>query len=182
MSVDDEKSAVLALIENIQRKDLSYFEEALAIEKLISVYGLTQENAALKLGKAQSTVANKLRLLRFTDTERRLLIGANLSERQARAIIRVDDADKRMTVIEKVVSRRLNLEQTEQLVNDTLSAKMPEKQVRHNKNCFKAPPRLYMNSINSLIKRMKENNIPCETSAVKGDSFYEYVIRFPINI
>lgn len=182
MSVDDEKSAVLALIENIQRKDLSYFEEALAIEKLISVYGLTQENAALKLGKAQSTVANKLRLLRFTDTERRLLIGANLSERQARAIIRVDDADKRMTVIEKVVSRRLNLEQTEQLVNDTLSAKMPEKQVRHNKNFFKAPPRLYMNSINSLIKRMKENNIPCETSAVKGDSFYEYVIRFPINI
>ncbi len=184
MSVDDEKSAVLALIENIQRKDLSYFEEALAIEKLISVYGLTQENAAIKLGKAQSTVANKLRLLRFTDSERRLLIGANLSERQARALIRIDDPEKRRGVIEKVVSRRLNLEQTEQLVNEVLSSKNTETKqpVKHNKNFFKAPPRLYMNSINSLIKRMKENNIPCETSAVKSDCFYEYVIKFPINI
>lgn len=183
MTVDDEKSAVLALIENIQRKDLSYFEEALAIEKLISVYGLTQENAAAKLGKAQSTIANKLRLLRFTDAERRLLVGANLSERQARALIRIDDAEKRRSVIEKVVSRRLNLEQTEQFVNEALSAKQQTaKPAKHNKNFFKAPPRLYMNSINSLIKRMKENNIPCETSAVKSDCFYEYVIKFPINI
>lgn len=182
MSVDDEKSAVLALIENIQRKDLSYFEEALAIEKLISVYGLTQENAALKLGKAQSTIANKLRLLRFTDLERRLLIGGNLSERQARAIIRIDDSEKRRDVIEKVVARKLNLDQTEQLVDEALSGEQPAAKPKHNKNFFKAPPRLYMNSINALIKRMKENNIPCVTSAVKSDSFYEYVIKFPLNI
>ncbi len=84
MSVDDEQSAVLALIENIQRKDLSYFEEALAIEKLISFYGLTQESAAARLGKAQSTIANKLRLLKFSDTERRMLIMGNLNERQDR--------------------------------------------------------------------------------------------------
>lgn len=182
MSVDDEKSAVLALIENIQRKDLSYFEEALAIEKLISVYGLTQESAAAKLGKAQSTIANKLRLLRFTDSERRLLVGANLSERQARALIRIDDCEKRRSVIEKVVTKSLNLEQTEQLVNDALSDKPVQNKPKHNKNFFKAPPRLYMNSINLLIKRMKENNIPCVTSAVKSDDFYEYVIKFPLNI
>ena len=72
IDVDDEKSAVLALIENIQRRDLSYFEEAVAIEKLISYYGLTQEEAASRLGKAQSTIANKLRLLKFTDAERNL--------------------------------------------------------------------------------------------------------------
>ena len=120
MEVDDEKSAVLALIENIQRKDLSYFEEALAIEKLISVYGLTQEMAATRLGKAQSTIANKLRLLRFTDKERNLLISGDLSERQARALIRIQDESVRIRTLEKVVSRRLNLEQTEQLVNSVL--------------------------------------------------------------
>ena len=102
MSVDDEQSAVLALIENIQRKDLSYFEEALAIEKLINVYGLTQESAAERLGKAQSTVANKLRLLRFTDAERTLLINGNLSERQARALIRISEPHIRITVLEKI--------------------------------------------------------------------------------
>ena len=123
MSVDDEQSAVLALIENIQRKDLSYFEEALAIEKLITVYGLTQESAAERLGKAQSTVANKLRLLRFTDAERTLLINGNLSERQARALIRISEPHIRITVLEKIIAGKLNLDQTEKLVNDTLAGK-----------------------------------------------------------
>ena len=85
------RAAKLCGLENIQRRDLSYFEEAVAIEKLISYYGLTQEEAASRLGKAQSTIANKLRLLKFTDAERNLLIKGNISERQARALIRLDD-------------------------------------------------------------------------------------------
>ena len=145
MSVDDEQSAVLALIENIQRKDLSYFEEALGIEKLISYYGLTQEEAARRLGKAQSTVANKLRLLRFSDSERRMLLMGNLSERQARAIIRIDDPKTRGSVIEKVVARGLNLEQTERLVEETLggAVKTPKKRVQFIG--LKAPAQLYIN-------------------------------------
>ena len=183
MSVDDEQSAVLALIENIQRKDLSYFEEALAIEKLISVYGLTQENAAARLGKAQSTIANKLRLLRFTDSERSLLISGNLSERQARALIRIDDAALRKKAIENVVMRHLSLEQTEQLVNDIIQAKPKKQPLKVKKNAmFIAPPRIYMNSINQLIKRMKESNVPCETSVGKNGTYYEYVIKFPLDI
>ena len=185
MSVDDEKSAVLALIENIQRKDLSYFEEALAIEKLISVYGLTQESAAEKLGKAQSTIANKLRLLRFTDAERNLLINGNLSERQARALIRISEPHIRINALEKVISGRLNLDQTEKLVNDIMNGngadKKPEKKKKF-KNPFPAAPRLYMNSINQLIKRMKESDIPCETVTNKCDTYYEYIIKFPIPV
>lgn len=185
MSVDDEQSAVLALIENIQRKDLSYFEEALAIEKLITVYGLTQDSAAERLGKAQSTVANKLRLLRFTDAERTLLINGNLSERQARALIRISEPHIRITVLEKIIAGRLNLDQTEKLVNDTLAGKnVNEKPQKKNKfkNPFPAAPRLYINSINQLIKRMKESDIPCETITNKCDTYYEYIIKFPIPI
>ncbi len=183
MSVDDEQSAVLALIENIQRKDLSYFEEALAIEKLINVYGLTQESAAERLGKAQSTVANKLRLLRFTDAERTLLINGNLSERQARALIRISEPHIRITVLEKIIAGKLNLDQTEKLVNDTLAGKevnAKSDKKKKFKNPFPAAPRLYMNSINQLIKRMKESDIPCEAVTNKCDTYYEYIIKFPI--
>lgn len=182
MSVDDEQSAVLALIENIQRKDLSYFEEALAIEKLITFYGMTQEQAAARLGKAQSTIANKLRLLRFTDAERRMLVTGNLSERQARALIRIDDPALRTPVIERVVAGNLNLEQTEQLVNRALEG-LPDKKIRQPKPKmkFSAPPRLYINSLNALLKRIKDDKIPCELSAEKSEKYYEYTIKFPIN-
>jgi ParB family chromosome partitioning protein len=183
MSVDEEQSAVLALIENIQRKDLSYFEEALAIEKLISVYGLTQENAAKRLGKAQSTIANKLRLLRFSDAERQLLINGNLSERQARAVIRIENECVRKEVLEKIVSKKLNIEQTEQLVEGVLKGKSPvHKKLKTKcfKSIFPAPPRIYMNSLNQIIKRIKEEKIPCETVTNKSDGFYEYIIRFPV--
>ena len=183
MNVDDEQSAVLALIENIQRKDLSYFEEALAIEKLINYYGMTQETAAERLGKAQSTIANKLRLLRFTDGEKRLLIAGNLSERQARALIRIDDARLRKSALETVVSRHLNIEQTEDFVGKMLDG-LPSKEKRASKSLkhFAAPPRIYMNSLNALIKRIREDRIPCELFTEKSENYYEYTIRFPVNM
>ncbi len=180
MEVGDEQAAVLALIENIQRKDLSYFEEAAAIEKLISVYGLTQEEAAARLGKAQSTIANKLRLLRFSDAERRILLTGNLSERQARAIVRITDDEARRAVIDKVVRSRLNLDRTEALVEQTL-AEIAKPAPRKKATLIISPhSRLYINSLNALLKRIKTDNIPCEMSTEKNDEYYEYTIRFPI--
>ncbi|MCM1165079.1 MAG: ParB/RepB/Spo0J family partition protein [Lachnospiraceae bacterium] len=182
MTADDEQSAVLALIENIQRQDLSYFEEALAIEKLISFYGLTQESAAARLGKAQSTIANKLRLLRFTDAERRMLITGNLNERQARALIRIEDESARLKAIERVTAKNLNLAQTEELVNMILNG-VPKREKKQRKRLpITAPPRLYMNSLNALLKRIKDDKVPCELTAEKSDRYYEYTIKFPINI
>lgn len=185
MSVDDEQAAVLSLIENIQRKDLSYFEEAIAIEKLISCYGLTQEQAASRLGKAQSTIANKLRLLRFSDTERRLMIMGNLSERQARALIRIDDPIVRASLIEKVVHDGLNIEQTERIVKCALSGTQKYKKAQKKRTIFSnasAPSRLYINSLNALLKRIKDDNIECEFSSEKTEIYYEYCIRFPVNV
>ncbi len=182
MDVDDEKAAVLALIENIQRKDLSYFEEALAIEKLITCYGLTQEEAAERLGKAQSTIANKLRLLKFTDAERRLLLAGNLSERQARALVRIDDCVRRSEAIEKIVRENLNLEQTEELVNKIICGKPTEKPKKKGRSnmVVHIPQLVYVNSLNALIKRIREDKVPCELSTEKSENYYEYTLKFPI--
>lgn len=180
MDVGDEQAAVLALIENIQRKDLSYFEEAIAIEKLITVYGLTQEESAARLGKAQSTVANKLRLLRFTDAERRILLTGNLSERQARAIIRIADDTLRRSVIDKVVRSNLNLEQTEALVEQTIRQSEAPPPRKKPTFIISPPSRLYINSLNALLKKIKTDNIPCEMSTEKSEEYYEYKIKFKI--
>ncbi len=182
MDVNEERSAVLALIENIQRSDLSFFEEAIAINELINVYGLTQQEAAKRLGKAQSTVANKLRLLRFTDAERNILAGSNISERQARALIRVDDSDIRTNLLHEVVRKGLNIEQTEDLVEVALNGrKMTEK--KKKSSIFNIPlPRIYLNSINKIVDRMKNANICCETFTNQNGKYFEYTIKIPVTV
>lgn len=181
IEADDEKSAVLALIENIQRRDLSYFEEAMAIERLISFYGLTQEEAASRLGKAQSTIANKLRLLKFSDAERNLLIKGNVTERQARALIRIDDQKLRIRALGEIIINKLNIEQTEQMVENILSSAENEKKTaerQSGKRKFHFPvPRLYINSINKIVRNMKEANIDCETFMNRVGDYYEYTIK-----
>ena len=181
MSVDDEQSAILALIENIQRKDLSFFEEALAIEKLITCHGLTQEEAAARLGKAQSTIANKLRLLRFTDSERRIILNGCLTERQARAVIRIDNVKMRQSVIDKIVREKLNIEQTELLVTQTLSGSIDQIEKKKKPVIkYKLPVKMYMNTLDALMKRIKTDNLPCEMSSSETEEFREYTIKFPI--
>lgn len=182
MEADDERSAVLALIENIQRSDLSFFEEAIAIDRLITEFGLTQQEAARRLGKAQSTVANKLRLLRFTDAERNLLAGSNITERQARALIRIEDTSRRMRVLQEVVRRGLSLEQTEELVERVLSGEKPLKRTA-DRQLFDIPfPRVYINSINKIVDRMKSANISCETITNRSEDFFEYTIKIPVSV
>lgn len=187
IDADDERSAVLALIENIQRRDLSYFEEALAIERLIKFYGLTQEEAASRLGKAQSTIANKLRLLKFSDAERGLLIKGNVTERQARALVRIDDQKLRIHAMGEMIINKLNIEQTESMVEGILHGFIPkkreeepepaEKKQASRKNFHFPLPRLYINSINKIVKNMKEANIECETVMNRVGDCYEYTIK-----
>ena len=113
----DKESAVYALLENLQRADLGIFEEARGISRLIRRYGLTQEQAADKLGKTQSTIANKLRLLKLSGEEQEWIENAGLTERHARALLRIDDEDIRREVLSKIISDNLNVSQTEKLVD-----------------------------------------------------------------
>ena len=108
---EEENSSVLALIENIQRRDLHYFEEAAAIAKLIAQYGLSQEQAADKLGKSQSAVANKLRLLRLSGECVALLREHDLSERHARALLRLTDEEMRLAALKTIIERSMTVAQ-----------------------------------------------------------------------
>ena len=130
VEVNSLKSAVFALIENLQRQNLGYFEEAQAINKLMKDFSLSQDEAARRLGKAPSTVSNKLRLLGLPEEARNLLSENGLSERHARALLRLQEEDI-MEVLQKVIDRKLNVTQTEKLVDEYVSrGKAPKRQTK----------------------------------------------------
>jgi ParB family chromosome partitioning protein len=109
----DQQSAMLALIENLQRKDLNCFEEAYGISHLIDQTGISQQEIAHRLGKAQSTIANKLRLLKFPLAVQKRLMSSSLTERHARALLRLEEEGQLLECIEYILRRDLNEQQTE---------------------------------------------------------------------
>ena len=176
VDTSERDSAVLALIENIQRQDLDYFEEASAIERLIDFYGMTQEDAAVKLGKAQSTIANKLRLLKLSDLEKKLLCEYQLTERHARALLKLKDENKRLEIIEKIHKDKLNVVQSEALIEQCLANEKP-KRAKHL--LLINDVRLFVNTINRAIESMKAAGINAESHKVQNDGYIEYVVRIP---
>lgn len=178
VDVTERNSAVLALVENIQRQDLNYFEEALAIAKLIDFYGMTQDDAAIRLGKAQSTIANKLRLLNLSDEERNLIIAGNLTERHARAFLKLKSG--RFEAIQKVVQNNLNVEKTEKMIEQMLSAERERESLRKRSGAFR-DVRLFVNTINKAIETMKAVGIAAESKKTQNNEYIEYVVRIPIN-
>ena len=176
VDTDGENSAVLAILENIQRSDLNYMEEAFAIKNLIEYYGMTQENAAAKLGVAQSTIANKLRLLKLSDEEKAAVLRYHLTERQARALLKLPDGT-RLAAIEKIAAAQMNTVQTDKFIEETINSK--PKQKKHSW-AFRAVS-LYVNTINHTIDSMKQAGIKCETSRNKTDDFIEYFVKIPLH-
>ena len=179
MNVSERNSAILALVENIQRQNLSFFEEAAAIEKLINYYGMTQEDAAIKLGKAQSTIANKLRLLKLSDEERLVITRFNLTERHARALLKLGSPEDRLLIINRVVKGKLNVEKTEQIIEEYI-AKNGEKESYRKRSKVFADVRLFVNSINKAVETMKAAGISADSCKIQYDDFVEYRVRIPI--
>lgn len=175
----DKESAVYALLENLQRSDLGIFEEARGISKLIRRFGLTQEEAARRLGKTQSTIANKLRLLRLTYEEQEWIINAGLSERHARTLLRIDDEYLRREVLSKIISDNLNTRQADELVSIMLNdCQQPQKRQGINKAVIK-DIRIFVNSINKAIETMRLAGIDARMGKTDTDSFIEYTIKIP---
>ncbi|MGN0677993.1 MAG: ParB/RepB/Spo0J family partition protein [Ruminococcus sp.] len=178
--ISERNSAVLALVENIQRQDLSFFDEATAIEKLISYYGMTQEDAASKLGKAQSTIANKLRLLRLTPEERELIMSFNLTERHARALLKLGSCEERMNILEKVIKNKLNVERTEKLVEDYIGQKKVRQSYRTRSKVFQNV-KIFVNTINKAIETMQSAGIDADSKKIQNEEYIEYRVRIPID-
>ena len=177
---DDRKTALLSLLENLQRQDLNFFEEADAIQKMIRDYGLSQEEAARKLGMAQSTLSNKLRLLRLPEKIRQILLQEQLTERHARALLRLESEVQMAEALKQISEEKLNVSQTEKLIDQLLQAPIASKKVEK-----KAPiklfkdVRLFVNTLNHAIDTMKRSGISASSSRSETEEYIEYTIRIP---
>lgn len=147
--------AEIALIENLQREDLHFLEEAEGYEQLLKEFHLTQEAMAQRVGKKQSTIANKLRLLKLSNECRKLLVENNLSERHARALLKLEDDDKRQEVLKVVAQRKLSVRQTEAYIESLLKVAPPAKRRMMIVNDV----RIYLNSIKQVVGAIKESGI-----------------------
>lgn len=178
----DKESAVFALIENIQRRELTMFEQARGIARLIRKYGITQEQAAISLGKKQSTIANKLRLLRLTFEEQEWITSASLSERHARALLRIDDEKLRRETLSKIISENLNINQTEALVTDVLMNKQDkviEQKPKAERKVVVKDLRIFLNTINKALDIMRLSGINATSSKNETDEYIEYTVKIP---
>lgn len=159
--------AEIALIENLQREDLHFLEEAEGYEQLMKQFKLTQEAMAARVGKKQSTIANKLRLLRLSDRVRKILVEGDLSERHARALLKLNDEEKQVQVLTAVIDNGYSVRQTENYVDKLLEDK---KQERKKRLVIVNDVRIYLNSIKQVVSTIKDVGIPVAMEqTVEGD-------------
>lgn len=162
-----QQMAEIALIENLQRSDLHFLEEAEGYEQLMEEFKLTQEAMAERVGKKQSTIANKLRLLRLSPKIRQRLLEAALSERHARALLKLQQDEQRLEVLETVIARHYSVRQTEEYIAKLLESKTPEKRKRI---FIVSDVRIYVNTFKKLVNDIKDVGIPAEIEqTVEGD-------------
>ena len=176
-SVDDCKSAELALVENLQREDLGYFEEAEAIAAYLRRTGRTQEEAAAALGRSPSAVANKLRLLRLSPACRERLGEAGLSERHARALLRLEDEAERLSALKHIADHRLNVAQTEQYIQRRLDAIQSAPQQR--RTFILKDVRLFLNSVDRGLRLIREAGVDAVTKRDDTEDAILLTIRIP---
>ena len=174
IDVNSFKSAVYALIENLQRQNLGYFEEAVAIERLMKDFGLSQEEAAKQLGKAPSTVSNKLRLLSLQGEVRDLLCVHGLSERHARALLRLPE-EKVLPVLQKIIERKLNVTQSEAYIEEILS----EKQSNRTTKTMFSDVKIFLKTINHAVETMKKAGIKADIKKEEQEESFVYHIKIP---
>ena len=176
----DKDSALLALIENLQRTDLNMFEEARGIARLIRKYGLTQEQAAIKLGKKQSTIANKLRLLRLGFEEQEWILTAHLSERHARALLRINDESLRREVLSRIISDDMSVGEAEMLVTEALMKKPEPEPVRKQERKIAVKDvRIFVNTINKAVDTMRLSGINAISRRSETEDYIEYTVKIP---
>ena len=156
--VDEEDAALLALIENLQRRDLDYMEEAAAIARLLRRYGLSQQQAAERLGRSQSAVANKLRLLRLSPECAALLVEYGLSERHARALLRLEDEGERLAALRHIAQRGLSVAQTDAYIAQRLET-LQRTPPRGRKSYVLKDVRLFLNSIDRGLRLMRQAGV-----------------------
>lgn len=179
LDCDETQAAVFALLENLQRANLNMFEEAEAMRNLIEIWGLTQESAAKKMGKKQSTIANKLRLLKLDDEERALIKKANLSERHARAILKLGSKEQRKLMIKKIAEKNLNVLDTEALIESILKGDVLGSFKNSDKKFIVKDLNFFKNAINDALDLMGISREGVQYIHNETDEYLEYMVKIP---
>ena len=174
----DEESALLALIENLQRQDLHYFEEAAAIGDYIHRTGVTQEEAARQLGRSPSALANKLRLLRLSSACREQLVKSGLTERHARCLLRMEDESERLAALRYIADHQLNVAQTEQYIERRLAALQATPPAGRRTFILK-DVRLFLNSVDHGLRLIRSAGVDAACDRQETEEDILLTIRIP---
>lgn len=183
IEVVEQDSAVIALIENLQREDLNFLEEAEGYYNLINDHGMTQEELARKVGKKQSTIANKLRLLKLNDKIKKIILENELTERHARALLKLPDDILQEKAIQGIVKKSLNVKKTEELVErmlDEIAAVSEEP--KKNRIKGKINYNIYINTLKNACKEILKTGCKIEYGQVDKGEFIEVTVRIPKNV
>lgn len=176
MYVSDEQSALFAIIENVQRDNLNFFEEAESILKLSEIYNMSQFDIAKKLGKSQSYLSNKMRLLKLSCELRGVITENSLTERHARALLKLDNDVDRLKALLHIIEKQLNVSETDKyidsLINPSASKTKPKfKKIKDIK--------IFVNTINHAVDTMRKAGIKAITTENETNDYFEYVVRIP---
>ena len=174
---EDEKTAALSLLENLQREQLNPFEQARALRALLDLWDCTQEAGARRLGMAQPTLANKLRLLTLTAEQQQICLEAGLTERHARAVLRLPTPELRTRALRTIAAKGYNVQQADAFVARALEKKRPAP--RRRCKVMVRDVRIFVNTIERAVKLMTGSGIPATTQRQEGDGYIQYTVRIP---
>lgn len=177
--MDDSQTASVALIENLQREELTAIEEAMAYAKLLDLHGLTQEGLAQKLGKGQSTIANKLRLLKLPQSIQDALLQKKITERHARALIVLKIQEKMEAVLQEILEKQLNVKQTEDRVKRMIEFETAEKKPQARRKSYSKDMRLAINTVRQSVDMVVQSGLSINTEEEEHEEFYQFTIRIP---
>jgi ParB family chromosome partitioning protein len=174
---NDAQAASIALIENLQREGLTAIEEAAAYQRLMELHQLTQESLAQRLGKSQSTIANKIRLLQLCEPVKQALMERHITERHARALLALDTEELQTKVLEDIITKELNVKQTEARVAFFKENAKNKKQQR--RVSFSKDVRLALNTIRQSVEMISSSGLQVDTNEKDYEDYYEIVIKIP---
>jgi ParB family transcriptional regulator, chromosome partitioning protein len=176
-NLNDKETASVALIENLQREELTPIEEAMAYAKLLELHNLTQEALAQRLGKGQSTVANKLRLLKLPHEVQEALLQRQITERHARALIALKDKEKQLKLLQEIIEKQLNVKQTEDRVLKLLENSTPKPKPK--RKAFSKDMRIAVNTIRQSLTMVADSGLAIDSEEEDFEDYYQITIRIP---
>lgn len=176
-NLEEEEAALVALVENVQRENLNYIEEARAYRKLMEDFHLTQSEIAQRVGKQQSTISNKIRILALPDDIQELLVDHRLTERHARALLRISSEVDRRKIINRIVKNNLNVKQSEKLIEEFLTGLEEQRRKKNKINYISY--KIYVNTIRKSFAQIKEMEKDAVFSQEDKGDFLELKITIP---